>query len=141
MKEKFKFGDFLVSFRRGEVVGVHNEKEVELIEICNRLGRPGCKVFDPFVAYSQLAERNLLEKVKIKNLDGSWTVFFFYPIDLKQSEIRRQIINCILYEASKDSRLFLNRMSVVISNDGCLKLVCIKQSHKNSLKRKRNCLY
>lgn len=140
MEEKFKFGDFLVSFRRSEAAGVHNEKEVELIEICNRLGRPGFKVFDPFVAYSRLAERNLLEKVKIKNLDGSWTIFFFYPIDKKQSEIRRQIINWILYEVSKDNRLFLNRMAVVISNDGRLKLACIKKSHKNSLKRKRNCL-
>lgn len=138
VEEKFRFGDFLVSFRRSEVTGVHNEKEVELIEICNRLGRPECKVFDPFVAYSRLAECNLLERVKIKNLDGSWTVFFFYPIDLKQSEVRRQIINGILYEASKDNRLFLNRMAVVISNDGRLKLACIKQSHKNYPKRKRN---
>ncbi len=133
-----KFGDFLVSFRRGEVFGMHNEKEVELSEICNKLGGIDRKVFNPYKAYSNLADNKLLVRVEIKNLNGTRTTFFFYPVDKNQNEIRRKIINFILNEARKDYKLFLNGYAVVINKYGNLKLACIDKSPKNTIKRMKN---
>ncbi len=135
---EYKFGDFLVSFRRGEVIGMHNEKEVELNDICTRLGGLNCKVLNPYKAYSNLADNKLLVRVEIKNLNGSRTTFFFYPIDKNQNEIRRKIINYILNEAKNDYKLFLKGYVVVINKDGNFKLAYIEKSLKNTIKRKKN---
>lgn len=78
---KDKLADFLVLFRRGEVTGIHNEREVELKEICNSLGGLDCKVFDPYMVYSNLADNGLLVRVETKNLDGSWSILFYYPVE------------------------------------------------------------
>jgi hypothetical protein len=133
-----KFGDFLVSFRRGEVIGMHNNKEVELNEICTKLGGLDRKYFDPYKIYSKLADHKLLVRVAIKNLDGSRIIFFFYPVDQNQNEIRREMINLILDGARNDYKLFLNGYAVVINQDGNLKLAYIEKSLKNTMKRKKN---
>ena len=63
-------GNFLVSFRPGEVTGAHHEREAELGNVCASLGGFDCKVFDPYMAYSGLADAGLLVRVEEKS--PSW---------------------------------------------------------------------
>ncbi|AGL01089.1 hypothetical protein [Desulfoscipio gibsoniae] len=137
---KDKLADFLVLFRRGEVTGIHNEREVELKEICNSLGGLDCKVFDPYMVYSNLADNGLLVRVETKNLDGSWSILFYYPVEKNKNNVRRKIINFILDEARYDYKLLKNGYAVVTNNNGNLKLACIRKSLKNTIKRKRKFL-
>jgi len=74
--------------------------------------------------------------VEIKNPDGSWIIFFFYPVGRNKDELRREIINALLKEARHDYKLFLNGHAVVVSQEGNFKLAYLAKSCKNTLMRK-----
>ncbi len=48
---KKQLGNFVVLFRPGVVTGIHNEREIALRNICEKLGGLDCKVFDPYAVY------------------------------------------------------------------------------------------
>jgi len=131
-----RLGDFLVSFRSGEIIGTYNHKEEELIDIGNRLACLDRKYFDPCRTYSKLARHKLLARVEIKNLDGTWLIFFFYPVGQNKDAIRSEIINAILKEARYDYKLCLTGHAVVVSQEGNFKLAYLAKSYKNTLMRK-----
>lgn len=133
MKEKV--GALLVSFRPGEVIGKHHESEVELRDICTRLGGFDCKVFDSYLIYSDLADAGYLIRLEEKCSPRFWSVFFFYPGEANENELRRKIINVILNEAKNDPKLPLNGYAVVSDKNGNLKLGYFKKHRNHILKR------
>lgn len=130
MKEKT--GNHLVTFRPGEVIGMHNEREVVLEDICNRLGGFGFKIFDPYMVYSNLADNGFLVRVEELSSYGYWMVSFFYPNGKDENETRRIIINYILNEAKNDPKLLTNGYAVVSDNNGNLNLSALRRARKNS---------
>lgn len=132
MKENI--GELLVSFRPGEVIGMHHESEAELRDICTRLGGFDCKVFDSYMVYSGMADAGLLIRAEEKSSSWFWTVSFFYPGEADENEIRRKIINVILDEVKNDPKLPLNGYAVVSDKSGNLKLGCIKKRRKKIIK-------
>lgn len=132
-----KTGKFLVSFRPGEVTGTHHERETELRKICASLGGFDCKVFDPYLAYSGLADAGLLVRVEEKSTSWLWTVSFFYPPEGDENEIRRKIINAFLTEAKNDPKLLPNGYAVVSDEHGNLYLRFIKKHQKYASRRTR----
>lgn len=139
MKEKI--GNFLVSFRPGEVVGRHHQREPELRNICARLGGFDCKVFDSYLVYSGLADAGHLIRVEEKCSPRFWMVSFFYSGEADENETRRKIINVILDEAKDDPKLPLNGYAVISDRDGNLKLGYMKKRRENSFRRARRKIF
>lgn len=121
-----KLGDFVVLFRPGVVTGIHNEKEVLLKEICDRLGGFDCKIFDPYMTYSSLADSGLLVRVEQKNAYGFGAVSFFYPNKSTEQDLRRKIINHMLEEVKSNTKLAANGYIVISDRTGNLKLKHLK---------------
>lgn len=135
MKEKI--GNFLVSFRPGEIIGKHHAREAALRDICTRLGGFDCKVFDSYLVYSGLADAGYLIRVEEKCSPRFWSVSFFYPGEANRNEIRRKIINIILDEARNDPKLPLDGYAVISDKNGNLKLGYMKKRRQKILRRTR----
>lgn len=121
-----QLGSFLVLFKPGVVTGNHNESEVVLKDICERLGGLDCKVFDPYLVYTRLADFGILTRVEQRNAYGYSAVSFFYPAGTNKHSTRRIIVNEILGEMKNDPKLLSNGYAVVSDNVGNLKLRYIK---------------
>lgn len=139
--KKEKTGNFLVSFRPGEVIGRHHQREVALKNICVRLGGFDCKIFDSYLIYSWLADAGYLVRVEEMYSPRFGIVSFFYPGEADENEIRRKIINFMLDEAKNDPKLLLNGYAIISDEYGSLKLGYIKKRRENILAGARSKIF
>lgn len=128
-KEK---GSHLVTFRPGEVIGAYNQGEDILKDICGKLGGFGCKIFEPYILYTRLADFGFLIRDEEPLSNGYWSVSFFYPAGEDENMLRRIIIDAILNEAKNDPALFDKGYAVIIDVEGNQSLRSIRKSNKNN---------
>lgn len=132
--KKRQLGSFVVFFRPGVVTGIHNEREILLKNICEKVGGFDCKAFDPYMIYDSLADAGVLIRIEQRNAFGYSAVAFFYPANVKESEARRKIINTILNDIKHDPKLFASGYAVISDKKGNLKL----KSHKKIFKQEKH---
>lgn len=115
-------GSFIVSFWPGVVTGVHNEKEVFIKEICERFGGFACKIFDPYVKFSELADAGILVRVEERKAAHRYSVSFFYPALEDERFIRKKIINSMLEELKSSQSFYAGGFAVIVDKNGEHKL-------------------
>jgi len=124
---KKQLGNFVVLFRPGVVTGIHNEREIALRNICEKLGGLDCKVFDPYAVYAKFADDGLLLRVEQRNSYGFAAVSFFYPAGKDEKEIRNIIINQMLSAIKDDPKIIAEGYAIVVDKTGNLKLKLSKR--------------
>ena len=125
-------GNFLVSFKPGVVTGIYNESETKLRNLCAKFSGFDCKVFDAYQIYAKFADDGLLVRVEKRNTFGFGAVYFFYPAAVNENEIRKKIVNSILYEIKDNPKTITNGYVVLCDDKGNFKLVCSKKRTKAS---------
>lgn len=115
-------GSFIVSFRPGVVTGIHSEKEAAIKEICERFGGFDCKIFDPYMKYSELADTGLLVRVEDRIAVNRYCVSFFYPAQEDERYIRKKVINSMLEEMKSSHSVYAGGFAVTVENNGDYKL-------------------
>jgi hypothetical protein len=124
---KKQLGNFVVLFRPGVITGVHNEREIALRNICERLGGLDCKVFDPYAVYAKFADDGLLLRVEQRNSYGFAAVSFYYPAGKDEKVIRNIMINQMLRAIKDDPKIIAGGYAIVIDKTGNLKLKLSKK--------------
>ncbi|MCL6477829.1 MAG: hypothetical protein K6T65_05380 [Peptococcaceae bacterium] len=124
-----RLGNFVVMFKPGVVTGIHSEREVLLADICQRMGGFECKVFDPYMFYSAMADDGLLVRVEHRNEFGYASASFFYPDRESESKTRKMIINRLLSEIKGSGRAFSGGCAVVCDKSGNYRLITSSRSH------------
>lgn len=132
-----QFGSFIVSFWPGVVTGVFNEKEVFIKEICERFGGFECKVFDPYIKFSELADAGIITRAEERVAAHRYCVSFYYPALEDERLIREKIINSIFEELKSSQSFYASGFVVIVNKNGDHKLY--KRKRKLSGK-KRNYL-
>lgn len=117
-----QFGNFIVSFWPGVDTGVYNEKEVFIKEICERFGGFECKVFDPYIKYSELADAGMIIRAEDRIAAHRYCVSFYYPALEDERLIRKKIINSMFEELKSSQSFYAAGFAVIVNKNGDHKL-------------------